>query len=280
MAASSTSSPMGQFVDFLQSVYGQDAMNQIANLSGMSVDDIRKASESFTPAFLDGMMAMGASGSSKTTSGSQDAWQAMLANSTHSLMQQGQEAMEMWKQAPMPNLFKAAAPSGQSEDWFTSHKAQMEQFYHQFMQHMGKESHRQFLNQASEATGIPASQLQALYPILTAYGMMPLMPPSMDDPAGWVDYLGDMGRRKFREVNKEMGALPSPMAAAFEGLLAGFFPASQDAKAAPTAVTDEEKAAAQMEELKEAGLEFQTNYIKGLNTLFESYQSGFDKDKS
>lgn len=265
------------FMDFLEGIYGRSAKEDIASLTGMSADDLQKAAQAFTPAFLQGLMsarrASGLMGQAVSQSSGMGMpsfasfWPDEMKDAMQSLMEQSTEAARKMSKAS-----SEGADASYPFNLFADQKDAMDQLYTSFM---GKSMQDQLCEQTAQATGIPAAQLKALYPVLTTYGLIPLIPPALDDPAGWVDYLGDMGRRNMKQASRELEAMPSPVSAAFEGLLAGLYPKSQ-ASTEPE-LSEEEQAAQKMAELKDATLEMQTNYIKGLNSLFESYQAGFDK---
>ena len=152
---------------------------------------------------------------------------------------------------------------------FADQSGPMDKLYQVFM---GQVAQAQLMDEVSKTTGISASQLTTLFPMLTTYGLMPLMPPALDNPAGWVDYMGDLGRRNFRQANKEFEAMPNPVTAAFDGLLTGFFPQSAHSQPEPTPPEPD-----QAQQVRDASLAMQANYIKSLNSLFENYQNGFGK---
>ncbi len=256
------------FMDFLEDIYGRSATDQIAQISGLSAEDLRKASDAFAPAFLDSLMQTRSAAPS-----SNDGLSPSFGNFWPKDMQ---DAMKNFMDQSMKLANKSASTADASSfpfSAFAQQKGPMDQLYQSFM---GQAMQAGLCENVSRATGIPKEQLQSLFPLLTTYGLIPLMPPSLDDPAGWVDYLGDMGRRKFRQANRELDAMPSPVSAAFDGLLAGFFPDAVRKEPTP-AEQAAEKAEKQVEEFREASLEMQTHYIKGLNSLFESYQTGLTK---
>lgn len=258
----------GNFLDFLDSVYGRGATDQICSLSGMDRDEVRKASALFTPAFLQSLMAA----KQNTAPAAGDAatlgsfFSPDLQKAMQDVMSQGLKTAQSFapasKQETLSFPFNVFAEQGESLD----------QLYQTFMSQMAQ---ARLMDEMGKATGLDATKMRKLFPMLTAFGLMPLMPPSADDPAGWVDYLGELGRANMRRANKELDAMPNPLNAAFDGLLAGFYPDSVIKEPSPTEVAEDK-----MEELKEASLVLQTNYIKGLNSLFEQMQPGIDKSKN
>jgi hypothetical protein len=264
------------FLDFLDEVYGKTVREQIAAAANMKPADLQKAADAFAPAFLQGLMQMSkfaaqSSGNSPSSSPNlMDLWPEEMRSAMQGLIDQAQKATKEFSgSSPSSSLpFALFQQSGTNNP--------MEQLHKSFMAYSAQ---TQLCDQVAKATGLPIDQLQTLFPMLTAYGLMPLMPPKLDDPAGWVDYLGSLGRQNFQRASKELGEMPSPLAAAFEGWRAGFYPESEPAPEKPAPLSDEEIAAKKMAELNDAALEMQTNYMKGLNSLFESYQAGFDKTR-
>ena len=262
----------GNFLDFLEGIYGRAATEQIAKLSGLKEEDIRTASEAFVHAFLSSLMQ---ARSSKASVGGDAS--PSFANFWPKEMQ---EAMQTFVNQSAETA-KQFAPSDSSDNQafpfnvFAKQQGQMETLYQVFM---GQVAQAKLMDDVAQATGISHNQLKTLFPILTTYGLMPLMPPSLDDPAGWVDYLGDMGRQRFREASRDLDAMPNPVSAAFDGLLSGLYPsvASETGTSEPS---PQETAEAKLGELQEASLALQTNYIKSLNSLFEGYQPGKDQGK-
>lgn len=257
------------FMDFLDDIYGRSASDQIAQVTGLSPEDLRKASDAFAPAFLNSLMqtrSAAPSSSDGLSPGFGNFWPKEMQSAMQSFMEQSLAMASKAGDTVDAKDFPFSA--------FAQQKGPMDQLYQAFM---GQAMQAGLSENVSRTTGIPKEQLKSLFPLLTTYGLIPLMPPSLDDPAGWVDYLGDMGRRKFRQANRELDAMPSPVAAAFDGLLAGFFPNAVKKEPTP-AEQAAEKAEEKIEEFREASLEMQTHYIKGLNSLFESYQAGLAKD--
>lgn len=267
------------FLDFLENVYGKAAREQISTATDLSTQELQKAANAFAPAFLQGLMQMSQaaskeavrSGAASPSSNLTALWPEDMQKAMQAVLDQGSKAMQELGISPSSANMPLAAlhQMGGSDP--------ISQLHQSFMAYSAQS---QLCEQVAKATGLPQSQLQSLFPLLTAYGLMPLMPPKLDDPAGWVDYLGTMGRQNFQRANKELEAMPSPLAAAFEGFRDGFFPKAQDEAPAPKALSEEEIAAQKIAELNEATLEMQTNYLKGLNGLFESYQEGFEKARS
>ena len=266
----------GDYLGFLESIYGRTAVDQITQMSGMTRADVEKASEAFAPLFLKSLIDA-RSQSHKSHSGADmptfaDLWPSEMNEAMQTFMTQSSEAAKNF--APSSSDDATAFPF----NILSQQASSMEKLYQVFM---GQVAQAQLLNDVSKATGVSPSQLQTLYPMLTTYGLMPMMsqmapykvPPAMDDPAGWVDYLGELSRKGFRMANKELDAMPSPVNAAFDGLLAGMFPKAPD----PEPVPDPSDSAQQV---RDASLELQANYIKGLNSLFESYAAGLNGDKS
>ncbi len=262
------------FLDFLDEVYGKTVREQIATATNMKPADLQKAADAFAPAFLQGLMQMSklAAQSPATSTSSppnlMDLWPDEMRSAMQSMVDQAQKATKESGGSSASSLPFALflQPSGTNNP--------MEQLHKSFMAYSAQ---TQLYDQVAKATGLPMDQLQTLFPMLTTYGLMPLMPPKLDDPAGWVDYLGSLGRQNFQRASKEFGEMPSPFAAVFEGWRAGFYPESEPVAEQPAPLSDEEIAAQKMAELNDAALEMQTNYMKGLNSLFESYQAGFDK---
>ncbi|MCV6547794.1 MAG: hypothetical protein OIF56_11015 [Cohaesibacter sp.] len=259
------------FLDFLDQVYGKTVREQLSQATHMSADDLRKAADAFAPAFLQGLMHMGQyarQGSTQISSASSpsllDLWPTEMQDAMQSLLQQGSKAAE---------TFGQSSQSGFPFAFFTdpAHAMPLEQLHKSFLAYSAQ---TQLCEQVAKASGLDKEQLQLLFPMLTAYGLMPLVPPKLDDPAGWIDYLGSLGRQNFQKANKELDAMPNPLAAAFEGLRAGLYPQSAAKVAEP--LSDEEIAAQKMAQLSETAMEMQSNYMKGLNGLFESYQAGLD----
>lgn len=255
----------GNFLDFLDSVYGNQATDQICKLAGMDRDDVRKASEIFTPAFLQSLMAAKQSaGTSPNPSSAMEAFFSPdLQKAMQDVMTQGMKTAKSF--APGTKDETTAFPF----NLFAEQNETLDQLHQTFMSQMAQ---ARLMDEMGKATGLDPAKLRKLFPMLTAFGLMPLMPPSPDDPAGWVDYLGEMGRANMRRANKKLDAMPNPLNAAFDGLLAGLYPEVVVKEPTPA-----EQAEDKMEELKEASLTLQTNYIKGLNSLFEQMQTGMDK---
>ncbi len=264
------------FLGFLEGLYGRSAIEQIAQVSGVDRKDLEAAGDVLMPVFLEGLQkarsqshkspSFGAQSGLDQTPSFDSFWPAEMVDAMQEFTSQSAQAAK---------AFSASPPADNSAFPFSILGGQtvpMEKLYQAFL---GQIAQEQLIREASKKTGIPGSQLKTLFPMLTTYGLMPLMPqfavPAADDPAGWIDYLGDMGRRNFRQTNRELEALPSPFAAAFDGLLAGFFPK----EAAPTPPEPDHA-----QKVRDANLDLQATYIKGLNSLFETYQAGFsDKTK-
>ncbi len=261
------------FLDFLDNIYGKAVREQIATATNMQPADLQKAADAFTPAFLQGLMQMSklAAQSPESRASSSpdlmDLWPDEMRSAMQTLIDQAQKTTQQ-----LGGSASSSFPFSLFQQSDAAH--QMEQLHQSFMAYSAQS---QLCDQVAKATGLPIDQLQALFPMLTAYGLMPLMPPKLDDAGGWIDYLGSLGRQNFQRANKELGDMPNPFAAAFEGWRSGFYPKTDPEPAKPAALSDEEIAAKKMAELNDAALEMQTNYMKGLNSLFESYQTGFDK---
>ena len=259
------------FLDFLENIYGRAALEQIESLSGLDRKDIELASDAFAPAFLKGLMrARESSPSSGTGPEAQSPsfanfWPTEMTQAMQDFMTESARAAKQF--SPSSSAETTAFPF----NILAEQSGQMDKLYQVFL---GQVAQAQLMDDVSKNTGISHNQLRTLFPMLTLYGLLPLMPqsipPSMDDPAGWVDYLGAMGRQQFRQANRELDAMPSPVNAAFDGLLSGLFP---KAGAAEPVAAEPDRA----QQVRDAGLELQTTYIKGLNSLFESYASGVNK---
>ncbi|SNY92074.1 hypothetical protein SAMN04515647_2321 [Cohaesibacter sp. ES.047] len=255
-----------QFLTFLDQIYGHAAIEQISTLTGLDGNDLAKASDVFVPTFLTELMkTFGPDGdpsppleTSRTTPN--PFWPEAVSDAMASLLEQGASSAA------------ASSASGQDRhgafpmDLIAGQSAAMESLYQVFM---GQMAQARLMEDARRATGLSRQQLSELFPLLTTYSLLPLSPrmmmPAMDDPAGWMDYWGDFTRRTFRQASEELEAMPSPLHAAFDGLLAGFYPDATKAEAP-------EKEPDPAQEMRDATLELQTQYLKGLNSLFEHYQ--------
>lgn len=253
----------GNFLDFLDGVYGRQTTDQICTLTGLDRDDVYKASEAFTPAFLQSLTAArkNAQDLSASSSPMDNFFSPDLQKAMQDVMAQGMK--------PTQNFSSGAKDEAVAFPFslFSEQNDSLERLYQIFMSQMAQ---TKLMDEMGKVSGLDAAKMRKLFPMLTAFGLMPLIPPSPDDPAGWVDYLGELGRANMRRANQELDAMPNPLNAAFDGLLAGLYPASVAKELPPC----EDK----IEELTEASLTLQTNYIKGLNSLFRQMQKGIDKD--
>ena len=260
---------MGDYLDFLDSVYGGKATDQICKLVNLERDDLHKIGDAFAPAFLQSLLAArkpGGAGSQAAT-GLGNFWSSDLQKAMQDFMCRSARAAKSF--APASKEDNQAFPF----NLFAEQSAQMDQLYQSFMTQVAQ---ARLMEDVGKATGLDQGRLRKLFPLLTAYGLMPLMPLmplTMDDPAGWVDYLGEMGRQNFKQASRDLDAMPNPMSAAFDGLLAGLYPAAE--KEAPPPATESQ---GKMEQFKDASLTLQTNYVRGLNTLFEQYASGLERE--
>ena len=253
----------GNFLDFLENIYGRQATDQICKLAGMDRDEVSKACEAFTPAFLHSLMAAKGGAAAGGPDSLGKLWSSDLQKAMSDVMSQGMKTAQSF--AAKDKDESAAFPF----NLYADQTETLDQLYQTFMSQMAQ---AKLMDEVGKATGMEAGQMRKLFPVLTAYGLMPLMPPSPDDPAGWVDYLGELGRANMRQATRKLDAMPNTANAAFEGLLAGLYPKAPD----PVPMEEPED---KMEELKDASLTLQTNYIKGLNSLFESYAAGFEGEK-
>lgn len=265
------------FLDFLESIYGRAAVDQIIKSSGMDRDEVTKASDAFVPAFLDSLIEARSKSHTSHSDPEGDMpsfgnfWPKEMVDGMQTFLQQSVEAAKSMSDSP-----KQSDVEGFPFSLYAQQKDAMDNLYQVFM---GQMAQAKLMDDVSRATGIAPNQLKSLFPMLTTYGLMPMMPqmaaPSMDDPAGWVDYLGDMSRKGFKQANRDLDAMPSPLHAAFEGLMAGLYPPSPEAEK-PQEAPSPDKA----QDVRDATLELQANYIKGLNTLFEQYANGVQQGQS
>ena len=243
----------GDFLDFLDGLYGRDAIETLMQRTDLARGDLAAASDAFVPVFLENLNKLGGT-----------VWPQEMVEAIEAFHAQSAELVR-------------DAPKGKSASPFSLYKGQtgdiagaMSQLHRSFM---GEMAQAQWVEQVSKTTGIAPGKLETLFPLLTTYGLMPLMPfampPAMDDPVAWMDYWGAWGRRGFRQASRDLDAMPSPLNAAFEGLLSGLFPKAEPEEPIPSP-SDSDK----VREIREAGLELQANYIKGLNSLFEQYSKG------
>ncbi len=257
------------YLDFLEGLYGRAAIDQMMTASGLDRAQIEKASEAFAPAFLDSLMearnkSMQAFSSNADLTSLSKLWPSDIADVMQNFLSDSAKAAQSMAGSP-----KNADPSVFPFNLYTEQMETMQKLNQVFM---GQVAQAQLMDEVAKATGIPTNQLQTLFPMLTTFGLMPLMPqmaaPAMDDPAGWMDYLGAMGRSSFQQANRDLGAMPSPLHAAFEGLMSGLYPKNAPPEqAAPPPETDK------AQDVRDATLELQANYLKGLNDLFEHYAS-------
>jgi len=247
------------YLDFLEGLYGRAAIDQMMETSGLDRADVEKASDAFAPAFLDSLAKMrdqslAAFGGSAATSDLSTLWPSEMSELMQGFLKEAN---------------KATFP-------FSLYADQMDRMEKLNTVFMGQMAQAQLLEEAARTTGISTSQLKSLFPMLTTFGLMPLMPqmatPSLNDPTSWMEYLGAMGRRNFREVNRDLDAMPSPLHAAFEGLLAGLYPQKSEPPA-PSSAAKPDKA----QEMQAAAMELQANYLKGLNSLFDHYAPARNK---
>ena len=258
------------YLDFLQSVYGKAAIEQMKDMSGLELSDIEKASDAFAPTFLKSLLdrpqtpVLSPGSAEGTATTFADIWPAEMVEAMQSFLAESTKAAEALGVTTQPSD-KSAFPSSLA----AKQQNQMEKLYQVFL---GQMAQAQLMDDAAKTTGIPVGQLKKLFPMLTTYGLLPLMPhnsmPSLDDPAAWVDYLGAVGRQTFRQANRDLDSMPSPLHAAFEGLLAGLYPHQNEAKTPTNATSDK------AQDVRDATLELQANYIKGLNHLFDHYTTG------
>ncbi|WP_319530965.1 hypothetical protein [uncultured Cohaesibacter sp.] len=254
-----------QFLTFLNQIYGQETVDQIARMSGLDRADLAKASEVFVPTFLSELVTTFNPQSKSPSSPSETAqfaagnfWPKEISEAMAQLFKQGSESAKAFARSGGES--KSTFPNG----FLAGRGAAMEDLHKVFM---GQMAQMRLMEEAKRATGLSNQQLSSLFPMLTTYGLLPLSPqmltPALDDPAGWVNYWGELGRRSFREAKRDFGSMPSPLNAAFEGLLAGLYPDSTPATAPQP---DPAK------EVRDASLELQAQYLKGLTSLFEHYQ--------
>ena len=256
------------FLAFLEGLYGKEAVDRLMTASGLRPSELKAASDAFAPTFLSSLLSalpanMAAQQANATSGfGLGALWPKEVA-----------EAMQGYlAKAPLAEKSQSGATGSATSPFFPfltrdplkEQQDAMERLQKVFM---GQVAQMELMEDVSRRTGIAQEQLQTLFPMLTTYGLLPLMPfsatPAMDDPADWVDYLGEMGRRTMRQTTKDLEALPNPLHAAFEGLRAGLYPKPE---APPERLeTDHVQA------VRDASLELQANYLKGLGSLFESY---------
>ncbi|TLP45634.1 hypothetical protein FDK21_12885 [Cohaesibacter sp. CAU 1516] len=256
------------YLDFLEGLYGRAAIDQMMETSGLDRAEIEKASDAFAPAFLDSLAKMrdqslAAFGNSAATSDLSSLWPSEMSDLMQGFLKEANKAAQSFAKSPDTDANASAFP-------FSLYAEQMDRMEKLNTVFMGQMAQAQLLEEATRTTGISASQLKSLFPMLTTFGLMPLMPqmatPSLNDPTSWMEYLGAMGRRNFREANRDFDAMPSPLHAAFEGLLAGLYPQKSKAPS-PSSAAKPDRA----QEMQTAAMELQANYLKGLNSLFEHY---------
>nr|WP_321445428.1 hypothetical protein [uncultured Cohaesibacter sp.] len=261
------------YLEFLEGLYGRAAIDQIMEVSGLERAEMAKASDAFAPAFLDSLAKMreqslAAFGSASPKTDLSKFWPAEMSELMQGFLKEANKAAQSFAQSSGKGSDASTFP-------FSLYAGQMDKMEKLNTVFMGQMAQAQLMDDVARNTGISTDQLKSLFPMLTTFGLMPLMPqmasPSLSDPSGWMDYLGAMGRRNFRQANREMDAMPSPLHAAFEGLLAGLYPKSAPAAPAPEAKTDKAK------KMQDAAMELQANYLKGLNSLFEQYAPERDK---
>ena len=260
------------YLDFLEGLYGRAAIDQIMKASGLDRTQVEKASEAFAPAFLDHLLdarnkSMQSFGVGKGPTDLTKFWPPEIADVMQRLLKDTAKAAQS-----MAGSKKGADASAFPFNLYTDQIETMQKLNQVFM---GQVAQARLMEDVTKATGISTDQLQMLFPMLTTYGLLPLMPqmstPAMDDPAGWLDYLGTMGRKTFQQANRDIGAMPNPLHAAFEGLMSGLYP-KITASEQPAPSLEADKA----QEVRDATLELQANYLKGLNSLFEHYASGIE----